>query len=134
MGSWGGNLTFDRDVLPIPFMELDFGCGCFFDENVAVFGPEGRVSTQEDVSNDATDRLSINKLPLTIGKVLPNSPNINGFAVPLLQEDLGGNVAKAAGERVQLFVRGVQMLGARERSSPWSSQSKVDSYIPKSTM
>ena len=49
------NLTFNRDVLPIPLMELDFGRSCLFDENAVVLGPKGRVSTEEDVGNDAID-------------------------------------------------------------------------------
>lgn len=48
------SLTFTRGILPIPFMEHDFGVGCFMDKNLGVFGPERGISTKKDVGNDTS--------------------------------------------------------------------------------
>jgi hypothetical protein len=45
-------LTLRRDVLPVPFVELDLCFSRLLDQQLDIFGPERGVSAQQDIGDD----------------------------------------------------------------------------------
>jgi len=74
-------------------MENDSAILALFDQIGQVLGPEGRVSAQQCVCNDA------------------HGPHVHGLAVPLFEHDFGRGISKGARHGGENLVLGVKHLG-----------------------
>lgn len=73
------------DILPVALVEDDAARPAFFDKVGQALGAEGRVTTQESVSDHA------------------QRPHVDGLAVALLEHDLGSSVAEGARHAGEYF-------------------------------
>ncbi len=74
------------NILPVSVMENDSATSTFLDHVCKIFRPPGRVAAEQGVGDDA------------------QRPHISGFAMALLEHDLGRSVAEKSGHIIQLFV------------------------------
>jgi hypothetical protein len=88
-------------------MEFDVSFCSFLYENFCVVRSKGRVSTEQDVSDYAKQKVVINFEGEKPERYLPNCPDIDRLSMTLLFQHFGSNIAGAPSYRIQLLIGSV---------------------------